>query len=52
MSILLAILSIVFLLFLFVGIIGVIKPSLVRQKTRGKAFVVNIIPAILITYSN
>lgn len=35
-------------LFSFVGVLGLIKPSLVKQKTRSKAFVVNIIPAFVI----
>lgn len=35
-------------LFLIVGVLGLIKPSLVKQKTRSKAFLVNIIPAFVV----
>lgn len=35
-------------LFVVVGVVGLIKPGLVKQKTRGKAFLANIIPAFVI----
>lgn len=35
-------------LFLFLGVLGLIKPSLVKQETRSQAFLINIIPAFVI----